>query len=168
MKRTTVTVLLLVMITTLFAAPDQRKTEKPDKPDETTTVKGKQPEEMVEIFFDLFRSRGPAQAVDYIFSNNPYIYEKKDSVGALKDKVARLEEMLGKEHGQVLIQDRQFADTVRTISYLVKYDRQPLRFTFVFYKAQNRWVTYQFNFDDLMDETTLKETRSLKFEPVVQ
>lgn len=168
MKRTTITILLLAMSTSLLAAPEKRKTEKAEKPVETTTVKGKKPEQMVAIFFDLFRSRGPAQAVDYIFSNNPNIYERQDSVGALKEKVGKLEEMLGKEHGQVLIQDRQFADTIRVISYLVKYDRQPLRFTFVFYKAENRWVTYQFNFDDPMDETTTKETRSLSFEPVVQ
>lgn len=167
MKRTTITILLLAMSTGLLAAPEKRKTEKAEKPAETT-IKGKKPEQMVAIFFDLFRSRGPAQAVDYIFSNNPNIYERQDSVGALKEKVGKLEEMLGKEHGQVLIQDRQFADTIRVISYLVKYDRQPLRFTFVFYKAENRWVTYQFNFDDPMDETTTKETRSLSFEPVVQ
>lgn len=167
MKRTTITILLLAMSTGLLAAPEKRKTEKAEKPAETT-IKGKRPEEMVAIFFDLFRSRGPAQAVDYIFSNNPNIYERQDSVGALKEKVGKLEEMLGKEHGQVLIQDRQFADTIRVISYLVKYDRQPLRFTFVFYKAENRWVTYQFNFDDPMDEATMKETRSLSFEPVVQ
>lgn len=167
MKRTTITILLLAMSTGLLAAPEKRKTEKAEKPAETT-IKGKKPEEMVAIFFDLFRSRGPAQAVDYIFSNNPNIYERQDSVGALKEKVGKLEEMLGKEHGQVLIQDRQFADTIRVISYLVKYDRQPLRFTFVFYKAENRWVTYQFNFDDPMDEATTRETRSLSFEPVVQ
>lgn len=168
MKRTTITILLLVMSTSLLAAPEKRKTEKAEKPVETNTVKGKKPEQMVAIFFDLFRSRGPAQAVDYIYSNNPNIYERQDFLGSMKEKVAKLEEMLGKEHGQVLIRDRQFADTVRVISYLVKYERQPLRFTFVFYKAENRWITLQFFFDDPMDEATMKETRSLSFEPVVQ
>jgi hypothetical protein len=164
----TIPVLLLVMNTAIFAAPEKGKPEKLKKPEEKTTVTGKRPEEMVKLFFEIFRSRGPAQAVDYIFSNNPYIYERQESVGALKEKIEKLEEVLGKEHGEILIQDRQFAGTLRVISYLIKYDRQPLRFTFIFYRASNRWVTYQFNFDDPVDEATIKETRSLNFEPVIQ
>lgn len=155
MQKKLVFILCLGLSTALFAAPDEGKPGKP-------------PEEMVRIFFDLFEGRGPVTAVDYIFSNNPYIYEKQDSVGALKEKVSKLENVLGKYRGHILIEDLQFGDTIRTISYLVKYDRQPLRFTFIFYRANRRWVTYQFYFDDPMEGPEDIKRQSLPFKPVVK
>ncbi len=37
-------------------------------------------------------------------------------------------------------------------SYLVKYDRQPLRFIFKFYKLNDKWVLYSYALDDSLDD----------------
>jgi hypothetical protein len=37
-------------------------------------------------------------------------------------------------------------------SYLVKYDRQPLRFIFKFYKPNDKWVLYSYALDDSLDD----------------
>lgn len=126
----------------------------------------KSPEDYVNIFFDLYRNRSPVAAADYIFANNPYIFEKQESVQDLKTKIGNLEKMLGKERGFFLVQNRDFEDTIRVISYIVKYDRQPLRFIFVFYKPADRWLTYQFNFDNAMDDSILNQGKTLEFRDV--
>ncbi|WP_209405780.1 hypothetical protein [Pseudozobellia sp. WGM2] len=38
------------------------------------------------------------------------------------------------------------------MSYLVKFDRQPIRFTFQFYKPYNQWRTHRFKYDGNVDE----------------
>ena len=126
----------------------------------------KSPEDYVNIFFDLYRNRSPVAAADYIFANNPYIFEKQESVQDLKTKIGNLEKMLGKERGFFLVQNRDFGGTIRVISYIVKYDRQPLRFIFVFYKPADRWLTYQFNFDNAMDDSILNQGKTLEFRDV--
>lgn len=132
----------------------------PQKPNE------KLPEDLVNTFFELYRSRGPVTAVDYIFANNPYIFEKQESVQSLKTKISNLEKMLGKENGSFMVQNQDFEGTIRVITYIVKFDRQPLRFSFVFYKPADRWLTYQFNFDDAMNDSILNETKTLKFRDI--
>lgn len=144
----------------------------PDKPQapepESGEGQGKRPEEMVRIFFDIYNNRGGPASIDYIYSNNPLIFEKKDLMGNMKEKLSHLAEMVGKSHGEVLIQDRSFKKTIRVITYLVKHERQPIRFTFIFYRSSDRWITYQFGFDDALTEDVIKPIQQLRFEPVVQ
>lgn len=135
----------------------------PKKPNPTAE---KSPENLVNTFFELYRSRGPVTAVDYIFANNPYIFEKQESIQSLKTKISNLEKMLGKERGSFMVQNQDFEGTIRVITYIVKFDRQPLRFSFVFYKPADRWLTYQFNFDDAIDDSILKEAKTLNFREV--
>jgi hypothetical protein len=44
------------------------------------------------------------------------------------------------------------ADCFSIQTYLLKYDRQPLRLTFKLYKPGDKWIMYSFSYDDTLDE----------------
>lgn len=49
--------------------------------------------------------------------------------------------------------ERNIGNNLKLISYMLRYDRQPMRFTFVLYKPKNKWQVQNLNWDvDLDDE----------------
>jgi hypothetical protein len=60
-------------------------------------------------------------------------------------------DVVGNYYGQELISTKQVRGRLKVYSYLLKYDRQPVRFIFKFYKAHDKWMLYGFKFDDDMD-----------------
>lgn len=59
---------------------------------------------------------------------------------------------MGKYHGQELITTKKFSESFILYSYLEKYDRQPIRFIFKFYKPDDKWVLYSYALDDGLDD----------------
>ena len=70
------------------------------------------------------------------------------------------ENYMGKYYGKELITTKKFAESFELYSYMIKYDRQPLRFIFKFYKSNNKWVLYSFALDDSLD-TEIQEAAKL-------
>jgi hypothetical protein len=71
-----------------------------------------------------------------------------DAVVNLKNQMEGLtEDFIGKYHGNDLIVEKGVSDSFLLLSYLVKFDRQPLRFTFQFYKPVDRWRIHSFQYD---------------------
>jgi hypothetical protein len=60
---------------------------------------------------------------------------------------------VGKYYGNELITKKQFSESFVLYSYVFKYDRQPIRFIFKFYKPNDKWMLYSMKIDrDLDDE----------------
>jgi len=68
--------------------------------------------------------------------------------------------LLGKYHGFEKIVRKELGESLVLESYLVKYDRQPLRFTFKFYKPNDKWILFNFQYDEDVDEE-LSESASV-------
>ncbi len=91
-------------------------------------------------------SQGVVQAIDDIYGSNPSLNSQTDAIINLKNKMSDLtEEYIGKLHGRDLITKKEFSDKYVIYTYLVRYDRQPVRFTFEFYKPSNEWRIHSFN-----------------------
>ena len=117
------------------------------------TFAQKTPEQVITKFFSTYESKKPMDAVDYIFSTNPWIIERsKDQVESLKNQLSNNISLLGKYSGNELITSRQVGESLVLYSYLIKYERQPLRFTFIFYKPAEKWMIQNFKFDSDIDE----------------
>jgi hypothetical protein len=58
---------------------------------------------------------------------------------------------MGKYYGNEIIITKKFSESFILYSYLVKYDRQPMRFIFKFYKPNDKWVLYSYALDDNLD-----------------
>lgn len=114
------------------------------------------PQKMNDEFFTRYKTKGANEAIDYIFSTNKWMSESKDQIENVKFKLNGTIKSIGDYHGFNLIAKRTIGDHLSFYTFLVRYERQPLRFNFLFYKANDQWAIYTFSFDDNLDEE-LKE-----------
>jgi len=105
---------------------------------------------ILETFFKKYKDDGTAAAIDYLFGTNKY-FTNTAGINQLKSKLDSLRQGIGAYLGRDLIAQRQASNSLVSYSYLVKHEIQPIRFTFMFYKAQNEWALYRFKYDDQMD-----------------
>ncbi|WP_035335163.1 hypothetical protein [Dokdonia sp. PRO95] len=120
------------------------------------------PEQIIEDFFSDYQSKGVVQAIDNIYASNPWINTQTDAIINLKNKMSDLtEEYIGKLHGRDLITKKEFSDKYVIYTYLVRYDRQPVRFTFEFYKPKNEWRIHSFKYNGDEFESELEELTRL-------
>jgi hypothetical protein len=110
------------------------------------------PAEVTTHFFDLYRSEGSNKALEYIFSTNKYMADKTDAIDNLKLKLHQANSIIGKFWGYDLISKKMSGENLLILTYLVRHDREPLAFRFLFYKPNDRWVLQNFKFDDQADD----------------
>ena len=70
----------------------------------------------------------------------------------LKIQLKQYEELIGEYYGEEFLYKGNLGESFTTYVYLVKYERQPVRFTFEFYRPKDVWMVYSFKFDDNFDE----------------
>ena len=91
-------------------------------------------------------------AFDYIFGTNKWMEENKSAVENVKFKIREYKTLMGEYIGFERLSDRSLGESLKVSVYLVKYERQPLRFIFKYYKARDNWVLYNFKFDESIDD----------------
>ena len=106
------------------------------------------PEDIVEKFFADFAESGSDVALDNLYATNAWISRNMDAISNLKDQLRGMnEELVGDYFGYELISEVRFSDSFLAQSYMVKFDRQPIRFIFQLYKPNDRWKIYGFEYD---------------------
>lgn len=111
------------------------------------------PDELITTFFKEY-AKSPVKAVENLYATSVWTSRNKDGIETIKNEIAKLNvDFVGKYYGYEPIIKKQFSESFLLSSYMVKYDRQPLRFTFELYKPNDKWVLFSFKFDtDLDDE----------------
>lgn len=115
--------------------------------------------EITDAFFVKYQ-KDQMQAIDFAFSTSKYINTKSESIIDLKNKLKNLIELCGDYKGYELITEVALGQSLKSASYIIKYDRQPIRFLFSFYKPDDKWVVQDFSFDTDLDtdiESAMKE-----------
>jgi hypothetical protein len=108
---------------------------------------------LVDKFFNDYQNKGAKIAVEELYKTNIWTTRIKDKVDDIKNKLESYnEELVGKYYGYVFIDKIESSDCFAIYSYLLKFDRQPLRLTFKLYKPNDKWILYSFSFDDSFDE----------------
>lgn len=114
-------------------------------------------------FFITYQKDGASKALDNLYSNNKWMSRATDAVANLKQQLGTLnEDYVGKYYGYELIVEKQLSDSFVFMSYLVKFDRQPIRFTFQFYKPDNKWRTHSIKYDGNV-ETEIEESAKVYY-----
>lgn len=103
--------------------------------------------EITEAFFDKLPNSSD-DAIDYVFGTNPWTKDAVDKINALKSSLRSTINLVGKYYGNDQIVTKSIGCNFVLCSYLVKYSRQPIRFNFVFYKPNDKWVLYNLKYDD--------------------
>ncbi|PKP02772.1 MAG: hypothetical protein CVU11_10680 [Bacteroidetes bacterium HGW-Bacteroidetes-6] len=112
---------------------------------------------VVEKFFSLYSEKGPEKAIDYIFSTNPFLDPSSDQVTAIKLKLATAVAVIGDYSGYDPIIIKEFGSSMAIATYMVKYKRQPLFFTFVLYKPDKFWQIQTLRFDDKIESFDMND-----------
>lgn len=123
----------------------------------TLAVKAQnQPKDVIDKFFKLYESKGSDEALDYIFSTNKWMNNSQKSIDDIKYKLNGTIEQIGEYYGFYPIVTRTIKGHMELHTYIVKYNRQPLRFSFLLYKPNDTWRLQNFKYDDNLD-TELEE-----------
>ena len=113
------------------------------------SMRGQQsPQTIAEDFFIKYE-KSTSEAINYIFSTNHY-FSKQQTTDFIK-KVNDGLRALGDYCGNELIQKENIGSSFILFNYLVKYERQPVKFSFIFYKPKDTWLLYNFNFNAELD-----------------
>jgi hypothetical protein len=97
-----------------------------------------------EQFFIKYATN-PDSAIDLCFTNNNWVAH--DSLTSLKSQLRSLIKQLGTYYSYEYITFKKITDSYILIRFLVKYERQPLRFDFIYYKPNKEWHLQHFQFD---------------------
>ena len=101
-------------------------------------------------FFKTFKT-DPVKAYDNLFADNKWI--SKSDLETTKIKLKDYFAILGDFYGYEPITIKKAGESYILKSYLVKYDRQPIRITFILYKPVDKWKIQNFSYDtNLGDE----------------
>jgi hypothetical protein len=103
--------------------------------------------ESIEVFFDKYKLEGSSKAIDYIFRTNNLV-TSPDQLDNLKNKLDSTRKFIGDYKGNVLITEKNASSDLILLTYLVKHEKQPIRFSFIFYRPEKDWVLFKFQYDD--------------------
>ncbi len=115
------------------------------------------PEDITDHFFQLFQEQGSDAAVDYFFSTNKWLTNDKTSQENIKIQLKKGIAMLGQYYGYELIEKIVYTENYIMFNYMLKYDRQPIKFTFILYRPNKTWQIQNLKLDEkLEDDIELK------------
>ncbi|WP_281754591.1 hypothetical protein [Neptunitalea chrysea] len=112
----------------------------------TTTKAQSTTDEIINTFFQKYKI-STDEAVDYVFQTNPY-FAGNDGVDNVKLRINNVKPLLGDYLGEEVLSTKKLGSSYVLITYIVKYDREPLRFQFQLYKPRDKWQLYNFKFDE--------------------
>ncbi|MBK7692320.1 MAG: hypothetical protein IPK62_05390 [Bacteroidetes bacterium] len=110
------------------------------------------PEQIIDKFFQDLVTEKPEKALDNLYTHLPWLANIKGDVDKLKTQFITLQTYFGKYCGNAMIAKKDIANTFIIYSYLVKYERQPVRFTFKFYKPKDSYIVFSFSYDMNLEE----------------
>ncbi|MCC3160322.1 hypothetical protein LJ737_24000 [Hymenobacter sp. 15J16-1T3B] len=118
---------------------------------------------LVELFFTEYTLLGPEKALEHLYATSAAPQHNQAGFEQQRAELRKLTpENVGKYCGRQQIRATGLSWNLAATSYLVRFEQQPVRFTFTFYKAQDRWGLYAFTVDtDLAAE--LAETLKLNY-----
>ena len=106
------------------------------------------PQDLIDTFFATYE-KDAGKAVKELYATNKWTERIKDDIEKVIGTVNGFtESYMGKYHGHEIITTKKFAESFELYSYLIKYDRQPIRFIFKFYKPNDKWVLFSYALDD--------------------
>ena len=98
-------------------------------------------------FYNVYEQEGVSEAIDYLFGTNKWIDHNDSSLIDLKRQLTFLLPDLGPYYGYEVVAKRSIGADYCLYSILTKYERQPLRFTFIIYTINGESKLQKFKYD---------------------
>ncbi|HQP04735.1 MAG: hypothetical protein KBB11_07910 [Bacteroidales bacterium] len=117
-----------------------------------TSFSQNNPEDILDVFFDTFKT-DMNKAIDYLFSTNELIAPNQEGIKSIKERLEVSRKLLGNYYGQELISLEKAGDSYLRYTYMLRYDRQPVKIIIVMYRPDTKWKVQNLNFEDKMDDS---------------
>ncbi len=112
-------------------------------------------DEILDTFFSLYGEGKTDEAVDYIFETNEYLISAQQQIESIKEKLKTITSVIGQYYGYEKIIQKEAGESYKYVRCMVKHDRQPLFFTFILYKPDQKWQLQTVRFDDKLDDNEM-------------
>lgn len=97
-------------------------------------------QELIEKFFENYKTNGPNEAMLYALSTNKWLADSDYVVRYSPfHKLGKITSHLGKFMGTEMISSKMVSSRVTIAHYMVYYEQQPLLFTFELYNHDGNW-----------------------------
>lgn len=106
------------------------------------------PKDYIDKFFYQLEHKSFDVAVDSIFTTNKWFSDIKDAQNNIKAQFSSFSSLIGDYYGYEFLTEHKIGSCYYFYTYLVKFERQPFRFYFAFYKAKDKWTLQNFKYDD--------------------
>lgn len=113
----------------------------------------------IKEFFDLYEEGRFDEAIDRIYQSNKYRDKIQDQLINLKTNLRGLSDLVGEYKYKAHIEDIVVADQFVQSTYLLIFDRQPVRFEFQFFGKKGDWTIYLIQYDDGLPAEVLNSAR---------
>jgi hypothetical protein len=111
------------------------------------------PKTNIDKFFKDIASDGTDAAVAQAFASNKWMSQSSDAIKNLQDQMATLTpETFGNYQGFEVVKEKKLGESYFFYVVMAKFDRQPIRFIFEYYKPSAKWVLHGLSFDVKMEE----------------
>lgn len=133
--------------------------------DSSSIEERESPEYLIEKFFKDYKNNSDKAVNNLMNTNSNYIDINNSDNVELKNQLEELKLSLGKYYGNDPLTTNHLTSNLILYTYLANHDLQPLRFKFVFYRAEIQWRLFSFKFDlEYTDE--INETSNLIFQGI--
>lgn len=124
-----------------------------------------EPQKIIDEFFKLYKEKSSDAALDYLFGTNKWMNDSKDQIDNVKFKLnSTIIKSMGQYYGYDQITKKNIGNRIELHTFLLKYDKQPIRFNFLFYKPNDQWRLQTFSFDDNLKEELEEATKIFRLE----
>lgn len=107
------------------------------------------PEEISDKFFKLYVEKGIDPSVDYLMSTNKWLKKDTTRIISIKNQLKKGAAIMGQYYGYELIDKRNYSESLITYDYMMKYDMQPIKITFFYYKPKDVWQIQTFVMEEI-------------------
>lgn len=98
-------------------------------------------------FFNELIDGKSHEALLVLYQDSPEIVEDTAAWNEMVYQLDQMTEAYGPIFGYDSIQQKNLGESFMLLTYMGKYQYEPVRFTFEFYKPNKRWEIYGFAFD---------------------
>jgi len=108
-------------------------------------------EALADTFFSYYKHSGMDKAIDYVFGTNKYMKQSQEVIDNIKLRFNKATPQLGPYYGYDLFIKREAGPSYVFLSYLMKFERQPIQISFILYKPKDKWQIQNLRFDDKVE-----------------
>ena len=109
------------------------------------------PESLLKQFFKTYKTQRE-KAVKDLYATNPWTNNIQADVDKLINVVKGLTpDFVGQYYGYDLLNKKEINENLIKYTYIIYYDRQPLKFVFTFYRVNQKWKLFKFMLNDQLE-----------------